>query len=131
MTIPFKTFRQYVEDNDQNSPEDIQNMPGIKARNGLADPDPGEVKKPHKPNSKDVDLAKSAIQIMMGRNAKWHYKLWKFLRSAGERIPEIGHIVDQMSKPKNANPPLGFKEKEPDELAPNSADGSPAFYQQD
>jgi hypothetical protein len=130
--MPLKSFRQYVEDRDQDSPEG-SNLPDGKRRNGLADPDPGELKQPHKPNSKDIDLAKQAVQLIMGRSAKWHRTLYKFLRRCGEKIPDVGHIVDNMSKPKDYDklfgPQLGKNDVEPDVLSPNSADSSPAYYQ--
>jgi hypothetical protein len=126
---PTKTFRQYVEQMDGNLPDDMTNMPDGKQRNGLADPDPGDLKKPHKPNSQDVDLAKQATQLMMLRSSKWHRKLYKFLRRVGDKIPDIGHLVDQMTKPKDVGPAFGDKDKQPDVLSPNSADSSPAYYQ--
>jgi hypothetical protein len=125
------SFKNYVEMRDTpGDPPEGSNLPDGKSRNGLADPDPGELKKPHKPNSKDLDLAKQAVQLIMSRSAKWHRSLYKFLRKCGEKIPDVGHIVDNMSKPKGYDSPqIGMNDREPDELAPNSADSSPAFYQ--
>lgn len=126
------SFKKYVEDRDQDSPIG-SNMPDGKRRNGLADPDPGELQQPHKPDSKDLDLAKRAVQLIMGRNAKWHRTIYKFLRKCGEKIPEVGHIVDEMSKPKDYDklfgPQVGKNDIEPDVLSPNGADSSPSFYQ--
>lgn len=128
----FKSFRQYVETRDQVSPEG-SNLPSRKSRNGLADPDPGELRQPHKPDSKDLDLAKQAVQLVMGRNEKWNRTIYRFLRRCGEKIPEVGHIVDQMNKPKEYdklfNTQLGRKDVEPDVLSPSGADSSPSFYQ--
>lgn len=128
-----KKFSQWLKlREDQDSPEG-SNLPDNKRRNGLADPDPGELKQPHKPNSKDIDLAKQAVQLIMGRSSKWHRTLYKFLRRCGEKIPDVGHIVDNMSKPKDYDklfgPQLGKNDVEPDVLSPNSADSSPAYYQ--
>jgi hypothetical protein len=130
--MPLKSFKQYVEDRDEDFPSD-SNLPDRKSRNGLADPDPGQLKEPHKPNSKDLDLAKQAVQLIMGRNAKWHRTLYRFLTKCGEKIPDVGHVVDNMSKPLNYDklfsPHIGKNDIEPDVLSPNSADSSPAFYQ--
>lgn len=130
--MPLKSFKQYVESRDEDSPEG-SNLPDGKQRNGLADPDPGELRKPHKPNSQDLDLAKQAVQLIMSRSAKWHRTLYKFLRRCGEKIPDVGHVVDNMSKPKGYQklfgPHMGKDDIEPDVLSPNSADSSPAYYQ--
>lgn len=114
--MAFKTFSQFLEEH-----------PDDKQRYGLADPDPGELRQPHNPNSKDIDLAKQAVQLMMMRNAKWHRKLYRFLKKSGDKIPEIGHIISSMTKPKDVADKKG--EKPFDVLAPNTADSSPAFFQ--
>lgn len=97
-------------------------------RYGLADPDPGELKKPHSVSDKDVELAKQCVQLMMGRNLKWHRTLYKFLRRAGTAIPDINRLVDQMQQPKPVSPKRAGRSF--DDVAPSSADSSPAFYQQ-
>ena len=120
------SFKKYVENRDQD-------LPDAKPRNGLADPDPGELKQPHKPNSKDIDLAKRAIQLIMTRSEKWNRTLYRFLRRVGERIPDVGHIVDNMTRPsaydKLYGVGLGKNDREPDVLSPSSADTSVDFYQ--
>lgn len=127
-----KSFKNYVESRDEDSPEG-SNLPDGKMRNGLADPDPGELKKPHKPNSQDLDLAKQSIQLIMSRSAKWHRTLYKFLKKCGEKIPDVGQLVDNMSKPKDYyklfGPKMGKGDIEPDILSPSSADSSPSYYQ--
>jgi hypothetical protein len=126
--MPFKTFKTYVAE------QDMTGMPGEKSRNGLADPDPGELKNPHKPQPQDLDMAKQAIQIGMTHNPKWELKVYNFLKKMGTRIPEVGNLVDQMTKPKGFDrltaPQLGKSDLQPDVMSPNSADSSPAFYQQ-
>lgn len=129
---PLKSFKQYVEMRDQIS-LDRSDLPDDKMRSGLADPDPGQLKQPHKPDSKDLDLAKQAVQLVMGRSAKWHRTIYKFLLRCGQKIPEVGHVVDNMKKPvgydKLFGPQMGKNDVEPDVLSPNGADSSPAFYQ--
>lgn len=119
------SFKQYVENQAQ--------IPDIKPRNGLADPDPGQLKEPHKPDNKDLELAKQAVQLIMNRSAKWHRTIYKFLRRCGDKIPEVGHAVDNMSKPRDYDKYFGLgigkQDIEPDVLSPNSADGSPSYYQ--
>lgn len=128
--MAFKTFKKYVEAMDA---DDMTGMPDNKSRNGLADPDPGEMKNPHKPKPQDLDMAKQAIQIGMTHNPKWELKVYSFLKKMGHRIPEVGNIVDQMTKPKGydkmTSPQMGKNDNQPDVLSPNSADSSPAFYQ--
>lgn len=129
-----KSFKHYLEMRDEDSPEG-SNLPDGKIRNGLADPDPGELKQPHKPNTQDLDLAKQAVQLIMTRSAKWNRTLYKFLKRCGEKIPDVGHCVDKMTRPKGYyklfGQPRSKGDIEPDVLSPNSADGSPAFYQND
>jgi len=123
----FKPFSQYVEERDQYFHEE-NNLPDGKLRNGLADPDPGELKQPHKVNSKDLDLAKQAVQIIMRRSTKWHRNMYNFLRKCAEKIPEVGHLVDNMEKPKDYEKIFGSKigenDDEPNSLVPNSSDQS-------
>lgn len=108
-----------------------QEIPSGKERNALGDPDPAELKKPHKVNSKDLDYAKQAVQLIMGRNSKWHRTVYRFLRKCGEKIPEVGHLVDNMTAPKQYDKLFNPLKNniEPDILSPSSADSSPAFYQ--
>lgn len=126
--LPIKSFKQYLETRDKDY------LPDDKKRNGLADPDPGELKQPHKPSEKDISLAKQAVQLIMGRSAKWHRTLYRFLRKSGEKIPEVGRVVDGMDKPKNYDklfsPQIGKNDVEPDILAPSSADTAQSFYKQ-
>ena len=122
-------FKKYVEDRDSDIESDsLYGMPDNKVRNGLADPDPTELKQPHKPNSRDLDLAKQAVQLIMMRSPKWNLILYKFLRKCGEKIPDVNHLVDNMTRPKELNKLFG-REKQPDELSPSSADTPPAYYQ--
>jgi hypothetical protein len=128
--MAFKSFQKYVEDADRV--EDGSNVPDNKKRNGLADPDPGEVKSQHKPRPQDLDLAKQAIQIGMGHNSTWEFRIYKFLKKMGQSIPQVGNLVDQIAKPKGFDqltaPQLGKNDKQPDVLSPSSADAPPAFY---
>lgn len=123
----FKSFRKFLEETD-----DEMSLPDNKKRNGLADPDPGEIKRPHKTDPQELDLAKRAIQIGMGENPKWELRIYKFLKKMGENIPNVGNVVNKMSKPKGFDqlnaPELGKNDMQPDVLSPNSADSPPAFY---
>ncbi len=119
-----KRFHRYVEEMDMAQQQD-------KPRQGLADPDPGTPRDDHKPRAQDLDLAKQAIQIAMTASSKYHRKVYKFLRELSLKLPQLGNLVDQMNTPEgyNDHAPLGKGDKQPDVLSPNSADGSPAFYQ--
>lgn len=128
--MSLKSFRKYVEEMDNG---DMSNMPDATPRNGLADPNPGEKKDPHKPKPQDLDIAKQAIQIGMTQNPKWELRIYNFLKKMGSSLPQVGNLVDQMTKPKGYDklhaPQMGKNDQQPDVLSPNSADSSPAFYQ--